>query len=163
MVVFPEGARSNGKSVLRFVPVLQQLPLALDKSSPLRVHLIAFRYEFKNFSPSQSAGGGWRHYFWMSFHLYHSLKVTVLGAKSLSLSDSAKPGSTPSTTLTNAQVERFRSLLAAMLRTKTIDMGVDDFVSFNAYWAHVTSGGRKPAAEFTDRKAPHEHAQWAKK
>jgi hypothetical protein len=50
-----------------------------------------------------------------------------------------------------------------MLRTKTVDLSVKDFVSFNAYWDHVTGGGRKAAAEFTDRKAPHEHAQWAKK
>lgn len=159
VVVFAEGARSNGKSVLSFVPVLQRLP-----AETTRIHLVAFRYEFKNFSPSQSAGGGWRHYFWTSFRPYHSLKMSVLSAGDLDLTDGGKATKAAgSPTLTTAQVEKLRGLLAAMLRTKTVDLGVRDFVSFNAYWAHVTSGGRRPAAEFTDRKAPHEHAQWTKR
>lgn len=158
--MFAEGARSNGKSVLSFVPVLQRLPAST------RVHLVAFRYEFKNFSPSHSAGGSWRHYFWTTCRPYHSLRMTVLSGADLDLADGgklSKAASSDSTTLSTVQVDRVRGLLAAMLRTKPVDLGVRDFVSFNAYWAHVTSGGRRPAAEFTDRKAPHEHAQWTKR
>lgn len=173
VVLFPEGTRSNGKSILKFLPVLETLPHVLQNKAqgsgrklPLRVHLLAFRYEAGNsFSPSQSAGGGWKHFFWTAFHGYHSLRVTILNAKDLNLQEPVPRArsSVPQTTLTSAQVERLRGLLAAMLRTKTVDLSVADFLSFNAYWAHVTSGGRKPASEFTDRKAPHEHAQWAKK
>lgn len=158
VVVFAEGARSNGKSVLSFVPVLQRLPVTT------RVHLVAFRFEFKNFSPSQSAGGGWRHYFATSSHPYHSLKVTVLSAGDLDLAPEFKAAKTiGAKTITDAQVNKMRGLLAAMLRTKTVELGVKDFVSFNAYWSHVTGGGKRPASEFTDRKAPHEHAQWTKR
>ncbi|KAF1336451.1 hypothetical protein FI667_g321, partial [Globisporangium splendens] len=172
VVVFPEGARSNGKSILKFLPVLEHLPHVLqaknkgDRKLPLRIHLIAFRYEYSQFSPSHSAGSGWSHFFWMCFHGYHSLRVTILNAKDLNLQEPApkvRVGSTASPTLTTAQIERLRGLVAAMLRTKTVDLSVKDFVSFNAYWDHVTGGGRKAASEFTDRKAPHEHAQWAKK
>ncbi|KAG7396958.1 hypothetical protein PHYBOEH_001471 [Phytophthora boehmeriae] len=163
IVVLPEGARSNGKAVLRFIPVLE------DLSVKTRVHLVAFRYEFKKFSPSHSAGSGWSHLFWMAFHLYHTMRVTVLNAKDLDVKElipatmlrGKKQES--SKTLTTVQVEKLRSLLAAMLRTKVVDLGPEDFVSFNAYWKHVNSGGRQPASQFTDRKAPHEHAQWAKR
>lgn len=162
VVVLPEGVRSNGKAVLRFVPVLQNLPVKT------RVHLVAFRYEFKHFSPSQPAGGACSHLFWTAFHPYHTMRVTVLGAKDLNLetlipvklSSSKKQ---VSKTLSTDQVEKLRSLLAAMLRTKTVDMGPEDFITFNNYWKHVNSGGRQPASQFTDRKAPHEHAQWARK
>lgn len=172
VVIFPEGARSNGKSILKFIPVLEQLPHELRTQSgrkvPLRVHLLAFRFEAGNgYSPSHSAGSGWKHFFWVAFHGYHSLRVTILNAKDLNLQEpapKARAGSSSSSvTLTAAQVERLRGLLAAMLRTKTVELGVADFVSFNAYWAHVTGGGRKAASEFTDRKAPHEHAQWSVK
>ncbi|TYZ62167.1 hypothetical protein PybrP1_009638 [[Pythium] brassicae (nom. inval.)] len=170
VVIFPEGARSNGKSVLQFLPVLEQLPHELKRrgrKAPLRVHLLAFRFEAgSGFSPSQSAGGGWRHVFWTAFHAYHALRVTTLHAKDLNLQEPAaktRAGGSAPATLTAAQVARLRGLLAAMLRTKTVELGVADFVSFNAYWAHVTGGGRKAAAEFTDRKAPHEHAQWSTK
>ncbi|ETK77638.1 hypothetical protein L915_16110 [Phytophthora nicotianae] len=166
VVVLPEGARSNGKAVLRFIPVLQNLPIKT------RVHLVGFRYEFKRFSPSQSAGGAWAHLFWTAFHLYHTMRVAVLSAKDLNLDD-LTPTKLPSSksskkqenskTLSTDQVEKLRSLLAAMLRTKTVDLGPEDFVSFNNYWQHVNSGGRQPASQFTDRKAPHEHAQWAKR
>lgn len=174
VVIFPEGARSNGKSILSFAPVLEQLPHELQNKSrggrkmPLRVHLLAFRFDAgaAGFSASQSAGGGWTHWFWTTFHAYHSLRVTLLNAKDLNLQEpvvKVRAGGTGASTLTRAQVERLRSLLAAMLRTKTVALGVEDFVSFNAYWAHVTAGGKKPASEFTSRKAPHEHAQWATK
>ncbi|KAE9338237.1 hypothetical protein PR003_g11611 [Phytophthora rubi] len=166
VVVLPEGARSNGKAVLRFIPVLQNLP------TRTRVHLVAFRYEFKRFSPSHTAGGAWSHLFWTAFHLYHTMRVTVLNAKDLNLDD-LTPTKLPSSksskkqgdskTLSTDQVEKLRALLAAMLRTKAVDLGPEDFVSFNNYWNHVNGGGRQPAAQFTDRKAPHEHAQWAKR
>lgn len=175
VVIFPEGARSNGKSILRFLPVLETLPHVLQNKAkgsgrklPLRMHLLAFRYEAGNsFSPSQSAGSGWKHFFWTAFHGYHALRVTILNAKDLNLQEPAPKARSAAAqapaTLTGPQVERLRGLLVAMLRTKTVDLSVADFVSFNAYWAHVTGGGRKAASEFTDRKAPHEHAQWAKK
>ncbi|TMW69574.1 hypothetical protein Poli38472_001730 [Pythium oligandrum] len=166
IAIFPEGVRSNGKSVLRFLPILEQLSFELPGSKqPLRIHLVAFRYEFKNFSPAHSAGGGIKHVLWTSFYGYHSLRVTHLHAKDLNVQDvgpatRSKAAST-ATQLTKVQVERLRGLLAAMLRTKPVDLSVKDFISFNAYWDHVKSGGKKSAAEFTDRKAPHEHAQWS--
>ncbi|RLN54764.1 hypothetical protein BBJ29_007778 [Phytophthora kernoviae] len=141
IVILPEGARSNGKAVLRFIPLLENLPVKT------RVHLVAFRYEFKHFSPSHSAGSGW------DLNLKELIPATMLRGKK---QESSK-------TLTTVQVEKLRSLLAAMLRTKVVDLGPKDFVSFNAYWKHVNSGGRQPASQFTDRKAPHEHAQWSKR
>ncbi|CAI5742186.1 unnamed protein product [Hyaloperonospora brassicae] len=166
VVLLPEGARSNGKAVLRFTSLLQNLP------TQTRVHLMSFRYEFKRFSPSHTAGGAWSHLFWTAFHLYHTMSVTLLHAQDLKLNDLTstklpssknKKKQEESETLSSDQVEKLRSLLAAMLRTKTVDLGLDDFVSFNNYWDHVNGGGRQPASQFTDRKAPHEHAQWAKK
>ncbi|RMX65036.1 hypothetical protein KXD40_006488 [Peronospora effusa] len=166
VVVLPEGARSNGKAVLKFVPVLQTLPVKT------RVHLVAFRYEYKRFSPSHTIGGAWSHLFWTAFHLYHTMRVTVLNAKDLKLDEltpaklsSSKSSKTQedSKTLSTDQVEKLRSLLAAILRTKTVDLGPEDLLSFTKYWNHVNSGGREPASQFTDRKAPHEHAQWAKR
>eukprot|EP00644_Phytophthora_capsici_P013217 jgi/Phyca11/101129/e_gw1.5.717.1 len=166
VVVLPEGARSNGKAVLKFIPILQNLPVKT------RVHLVAFRYEFKGFSPSHTTGGAWSHLFWTAFHLYHTMRVTVLSAKDLNLNDltptklasnKSSKKQEDSKTLSTDQVEKLRSLLAAMLRTKVVDLGPEDFVSFNNYWKHVNGGGRQPASEFTDRKAPHEHAQWAKR
>ncbi|GLE04323.1 hypothetical protein PINS_up013238 [Pythium insidiosum] len=178
VVIFPEGARSNGKSVLRFLPILEHLPLTQGTGArkvATRVHVVAFRYEYKNFSPSHSAGGAWKHVLWTFFYAYHSLRVTHLNAKDLDLqaltpttsssssfraAKSATASDNKHATLSGAQVERLRGLLAAMLRSKPVDLTVKDFVSFNRYWDHVTGGGKKSAAEFTDRKAPHEHAQW---
>ncbi|KAL7681863.1 putative phospholipid/glycerol acyltransferase [Plasmopara halstedii] len=165
VVVLPEGARSNGKAVLRFVPLLQNLPVKV------RLHLVAFRYEFKHFSPCQTVGGAWSHLFWTAFHVYHSMRVIVLSAKDLNLDDvtqmklssSKSSKKQDSQTLSTDQVEKLRLLLAAMLRTKTVDMGPEDLVTFNNYWKHLNSGGRQPASQFTDRKAPHEHAQWTRK
>ncbi|KAI9917708.1 hypothetical protein PsorP6_012386 [Peronosclerospora sorghi] len=97
------------------------------------------------------------------------MRVVMLNAKDLNLEELAptkrynsKSSSNEEAckTLSTDQVEKLRSLLAAMMRTKMVDLGSEDFVSFHNYWNHVNSGGRLPASEFTDRKAPHEHARW---
>ena len=113
--------------------------------------MLPYRYEYKNFSPAHTSG----HAFWylskLFFHLYHTLRVTTLRAEHIAKLAQSENRS-----------EELRSLMASMLRTKPVDSGPEDFVSFCNYWNHVTTGGRKPASEFTSRKAPHEHAQWKK-
>ena len=63
----------------------------------------------------------------------------------------------PKTTL--QWVQHVQKTLAAMLRINCVELSTDDFRSFELYWKHVNSGGRKPASEFTKRRAPHEHAR----
>lgn len=144
IVVFPEGIRSNGQSVLSFLPIQQ----------PTRVHLVAFRYDYHYVSPSFSAGSAWRHLVKISFAVYHQLHLTCLDASHLSQHVKAKEDQA------DGSLQQYRKLLAAMLRTKGVDLNVEDFCSFNAYWNHVSCGGKASAATFTSRKAPHEHARW---
>jgi 1-acyl-sn-glycerol-3-phosphate acyltransferase len=159
VVIFPEGIRSNGKSVLKFLPILEHLDLGITGNKPLCVHLIAFRYEYKHFSPSFSAGNDFSYFLWICFYLYHHLRVTLLDGKFIDLKDDEN---LQAKTITSRQSERLRGLLAAMLRTKPVDLSVQDFISFQKYWSHLKKGGKKPASAFTQRKAPHEHAQWTK-
>ncbi|KAF0717336.1 Aste57867_2367 [Aphanomyces stellatus] len=140
VVVFPEGTRSNGKSVLSFLPVLEDLP------KTTRIHIVAIRFDFKAISPTHTCGSGLWHLCRLFSHVYHTMKVTTLRAEFLAASTTTVP-----------------AILAAMLRTKCVDLSCQDFVSFNQYWAHVNGGGRQPASAFTTRKAPHEHAQWSAK
>ncbi|OQR93195.1 hypothetical protein ACHHYP_02803 [Achlya hypogyna] len=138
VVVFAEGTRSNGKAVLPFHVALEELP------PHTRVHIAAIRYEYKNVSPTHTCGSGLWHLCRLFSHAYHTQRVTRLPAELVQ------------------DPSAVRSLLAAMLRTKAIDVSCADFVSFNKYWVHVNGGGREPASNFTTRKAPHEHAQWKK-
>nr|CCA20087.1 conserved hypothetical protein [Albugo laibachii Nc14] len=141
IVLFPEGARSNGQSVLTFLPVLKE---------PTRVHLMSFRYDYHYLSPSFSAGSAWKYLIKVSFAVYHQLHVTYLNADHLShIKHQADAG-----------LQQYRKLVASMLRTKGVDLNVEDFCSFNAYWNHISRGGKSSAATFTSRKAPHEHARW---
>ncbi|CAK4085013.1 unnamed protein product [Aphanomyces euteiches] len=140
VVVFAEGTRSNGKGVLRFLPVLDTLP------EETRIHVVAIKFEFKAISPTHTCGSALWHLCRLFSHAYHTMKVTTLPAEFVS-SASASATTIP-------------SLLASMLRTKCVDLSTDDFISFNKYWSHVQGGGRDPASAFTTRKAPHEHAQW---
>ncbi|ETV94872.1 hypothetical protein H310_11529 [Aphanomyces invadans] len=141
VVIFPEGTRSNGKAVLSFLPVLDALP------SSTRIHLVAIRYEYKAIAPTHTCGSAVWHLCRLFSHVYHTIKVTTLPCELVA------KGSTP---------QQLQALLASMLRTKGVELSCDDFISFNAYWAHVNRGGRQPASDFTPRKAPHEHAQWTR-
>ncbi|RHY32868.1 hypothetical protein DYB32_002156 [Aphanomyces invadans] len=129
-------------------------PCASDASKVLvhawlikRLPLLWRQYEYKAIAPTHTCGSAVWHLCRLFSHVYHTIKVTTLP------SELVAKDSTP---------QQLQALLASMLRTKGVELSCDDFISFNAYWAHVNRGGRQPASDFTSRKAPHEHAQWTR-
>lgn len=169
IVVFPEGTRSNGKGVLRFLHVFDDL-MPLATSNPFKVHVIGFRYDTKGFNPTHVTGGFVRQTFLLCFYGFHRMNVTTLGSNLTP----AFPGTdaaihrakdalgNPLPTTVRQWEDRIRTLLSSMIRSKPLELSTEDFKTFTAYWNHVTNGGREPASDFTKRLAPHEHAQWTK-
>jgi len=70
IVLFPEGATTNGKLVLSFVPVLEGFPL-----DPQSTHIIGFKYYFDDFSPSFPIGSFIVHLFRLCCQLHNHLEV----------------------------------------------------------------------------------------
>ncbi|KAJ1721633.1 Vacuolar protein sorting protein vps66 [Coemansia erecta] len=75
VVVFPENATSNGRALLQLLPVFEEVENQDDKSE---MHLVAFRYPFRFFSPAYSVGSQMGHLFGLCCQVYNSAVVKVL-------------------------------------------------------------------------------------
>lgn len=73
IAVFPEASTSNGKTILKFTPILN----GFDHTKK-QVQVVAFRYEYEYFCPSFTIGSPLGHLFKMCCQVYNSLEVFYL-------------------------------------------------------------------------------------
>ncbi|PIA17106.1 hypothetical protein COEREDRAFT_86503 [Coemansia reversa NRRL 1564] len=75
VVVFPENATSNGRALLQFLSVFEEVENQDEKST---IHIMAFKYPFQSFSPTFSVGNQLTHLFRLGCQMYNSLVIRVL-------------------------------------------------------------------------------------
>ncbi|KAJ2844993.1 Vacuolar protein sorting protein vps66 [Coemansia brasiliensis] len=75
VVVFPENATSNGRALLRLLPMFEE-PENLDEKS--QIHVMALKYPAQSFSPAYSVGSQFWHLFVLCCQVYNSLVVRIL-------------------------------------------------------------------------------------
>eukprot|EP01112_Ceratiomyxa_fruticulosa_P012551 TRINITY_DN3480_c0_g1_i1.p1 TRINITY_DN3480_c0_g1~~TRINITY_DN3480_c0_g1_i1.p1 ORF type:complete len:352 (-),score=66.81 TRINITY_DN3480_c0_g1_i1:290-1345(-) len=82
VVIFPEGATSNGLTLLDPIPVFdsQDLVSGFDTS---RVHVIGFKYENENFSPTFTVGNFFIHLFRLCSQFSNQLQVRYLASANI--------------------------------------------------------------------------------
>ncbi|KAJ1854533.1 Vacuolar protein sorting protein vps66 [Coemansia sp. RSA 2703] len=139
VVVFPENATSNGRALLQLLPVFEEVENQDDKSE---MHLLAFRYPFRFFSPAYSVGSQMAHLFGLCCQVYNSVVVKVLEqAEAPKVASSAmfcEAGEEP-VDLDEAVKEKLTQLSRLRL-TKQSAMDKRDFLAF--YYKRTKSGYR---------------------
>ncbi|KAJ2803614.1 Lysophosphatidic acid:oleoyl-CoA acyltransferase 1 [Coemansia guatemalensis] len=75
VVVFPENATSNGRALLQFLSVFEEVENQDEKSA---IHIMAFKYPFQSFSPAFSVGNQLTHLFRLGCQMYNSMTVRIL-------------------------------------------------------------------------------------
>ncbi|KAJ2787286.1 Vacuolar protein sorting protein vps66 [Coemansia interrupta] len=139
VVVFPENATSNGRALLQLLPVFEEVENQDEKSE---MHLVAFRYPFRFFSPAYSVGSQMRHLFGLCCQVYNSAAVKVLEpAEAPRVATSAmfcEAGEEP-VDLDEAVKEKLMQL-SRLRQTKLTAMDKRDFLAF--YYKRTKSGYR---------------------
>ncbi|KAJ2807571.1 Lysophosphatidic acid:oleoyl-CoA acyltransferase 1 [Coemansia helicoidea] len=129
VVVFPENATSNGRALLRFLPVFDETENQDEKSA---LHIVALKYPFQAFSPAYSVGSQLAHLFRLACQVYNSLVVRVLEpAEAPRIADSALHCDAGAEPVDLDEAVRDKMLQLARLRmTKLSAMDKRDFVGF---------------------------------
>ncbi|KAJ3124160.1 hypothetical protein HK098_001334 [Nowakowskiella sp. JEL0407] len=73
IIIFPEGTTSNGRGLLKFLPVLNGLNF-----SKVRVQIFGLRYTYEEFSPTFTVDSKLIHAFWLSTQFINFMEVKQL-------------------------------------------------------------------------------------
>ncbi|KAJ1548243.1 hypothetical protein HK096_007409 [Nowakowskiella sp. JEL0078] len=133
IVVFPEGTTSNGRGLLKFLPVLNSLDL-----SKFRIQLIGLKYEFEEFSPSFTVGSKLFHMFGLLSQFGNFLEVKQLPVDEVR----ETPNNQKIAELSNGEdlvTNKIGTLLSQMLRIRRLGLGRDDKSDFLEYYSENTS------------------------
>mmetsp|Transcript_90437 Transcript_90437/g.235450 ORF Transcript_90437/g.235450 Transcript_90437/m.235450 type:complete len:338 (-) Transcript_90437:62-1075(-) len=126
VVIFPEGARTNGSCVLAWKARSFDGVAVPDK--PLDAALVALEYSKTGaYTPHHTVGTAFRHVFWLCFQPWHTVRSVWLPAKDAAGATKGKPPA--------EQIALLRTVLARMLPGAVeVQVGADKHPEFMAYW-----------------------------
>lgn len=126
VVVFPEGARTNGSCVLAWKSKTFDGLAVAEK--PLEAALVAIEYSKAGaYTPHHTVGTTFRHVFWLCFQPWHSVKSVWLPASDVT---TATKGKSPA-----EQIALLRTVLVRMVPGAVeVEVAADKHAEFMAYW-----------------------------
>eukprot|EP00002_Diphylleia_rotans_P032809 TRINITY_DN691_c0_g1_i1.p1 TRINITY_DN691_c0_g1~~TRINITY_DN691_c0_g1_i1.p1 ORF type:complete len:346 (-),score=68.42 TRINITY_DN691_c0_g1_i1:239-1276(-) len=129
VVLFPEATTSNGKAVLSFQTIdPNSIP------SETRVILMAFKFDYQDFSPAFVVGSFWSHFFKILFQLSNRLQVKTLVEHETPEVSSLHTAEEWTEAVSNA--------IANMHGIRRVKLGYLDKQEFLAYWQSQQPGYR---------------------
>lgn len=130
VVVFPENATTNGRGLLRLLPVFEDAEQLDEKSI---IHLVAFKYPFQSFSPSYSVGNQMAHLIQLCCQIYNQLVVRRLDQR-----EAPKVGDSALFCDSGAEPvdldEKTRELLVGVSRLRMVGLSAMDKRDFLAFY-----------------------------
>eukprot|EP00933_Yihiella_yeosuensis_P028333 TRINITY_DN22146_c0_g1_i1.p1 TRINITY_DN22146_c0_g1~~TRINITY_DN22146_c0_g1_i1.p1 ORF type:complete len:344 (+),score=58.38 TRINITY_DN22146_c0_g1_i1:124-1155(+) len=139
VVVFAEGARTNGSCVLAFKPKTFQGVESFEK--PAGVALAALEYSKSGaYTPHHVVGTSFRHLFWLAIQPIHTVQAQWLPACDIESSLKGKP--------VPEQISLLRSVLTRMIPGAVeVEVNADKHQDFMAYWETSQRKGYTKAAK----------------
>ncbi|KAI8807544.1 hypothetical protein BJ742DRAFT_811991 [Cladochytrium replicatum] len=136
IVVFPEGTTSNGRGLLKFLPVFKGVDL--DKQ---RIHTFGIKYEYESFCPSYTVGSPLVHVFWLCAQVANFMEVRYLPPEELRASLVANTLPAGQDAVSN----HLAGVLGQVLRVRRIALGLQDKKEFLDYYKERESGAKRRA------------------
>ncbi|KAI9325868.1 hypothetical protein DFJ73DRAFT_867994 [Zopfochytrium polystomum] len=166
IVVFPEATTTNGRGLIRFTPVLEQIwsfdgkPAGADASAaasaPPRVHVHGIRYDYEEYCPSYTVGGKLSHVIGLAAQWVNRMEVRVLATEEASAAlapvwdDGRKAAEKSPAPAGGGQVVALpqvtavvAGLLGQVTRLRMTGLGVKDKVEFFDYFVERESKKKK--------------------
>ena len=120
IVVFPEGTTTNGRGILKFLPIF-------DNSKGLKIHLVGFKYP-NDFSVSYTTNYGvFKHFYFTCCQFYNKQVAKLLPANDQKIEN----------------LKNVSELMCNLLRLRSLGLGVEDKLEFLEYFAMREGGYEK--------------------
>ena len=133
VVIFAEGIRSNGKALLKFPVVIEEL---VNTTKDQRIHLLGFKYQTNSFSPSYSVGTFSSYLFGTLFHPNHSMKVHIVSHELRTINNDKA----------STNIETIRPMLAQVIGErgcKCVDLSIKEYFAFLDYYKDNKQGKKR--------------------
>ncbi|CAM0142460.1 unnamed protein product [Umbelopsis sp. WA50703] len=167
IVVFPEATTSNGRALLKFVPLFKKF---IIPENEVKIHVLALKYEYNHFSPTYTVGNKAVHMLKLCCQISNSLSVKWLApnespsSPTYSIANTvAASASAPTAAVPNAATDalandgdalgaQLLTLLGGIARLRKTSLGVNDKKEFLDYYfqrtgATITKGAKSKKAK----------------
>ncbi|KAH6567340.1 hypothetical protein BASA62_006163 [Batrachochytrium salamandrivorans] len=126
IVLFPEGTTSNGRGLLKFMPIFSKMN---SEELGIQFHIVGLKYIYDQWCPCYTVGGKLSHFFWSLTQFVNTLNVRELSPHEtvISLDPLAEGAISDGEDLVGSQLS---TLLAQVLRIRKTSKDVADKCDF---------------------------------
>lgn len=139
IVVFPEGTTTNGKGILKFVPVFSDI--TTDDNLP--IHIYSIKYAFSGHNLSFTVGSKIPHLFRTCCQLYNTMTIKYLDSQESKFTEIAAQADLPNADTEGQLGAHASKLIGQILRVRKTGLNVRDKCEFLDYYNEINNKGYK--------------------
>jgi len=141
IVVFPEGTTTNGKGLLKFLPVFKDF----TPKDELVLHVYSIKYQFYGHNVSYTVGSKFAHLYNLCTKIHHAMTVKYLSAEESQFNDIAAQADLPNSVVEGQLGAHISKLIGQVLRIRKTGLSAKDKQEFLDYYNEINKKGYKNA------------------
>jgi len=139
IVIFPEGTTTNGRGLLKFLPVFKDFTPKDD----INVHVYSIKYQFHGRNISYTVGSKFSHMYNLCSKIYHVMNVKYLSAEESQFNDIAAQAELPNSVIEGQLGAHISKLIGQVLRIRKTGLSAKDKQEFLDYYNEINKKGYK--------------------
>ncbi|KAL6595934.1 hypothetical protein U3516DRAFT_646460 [Neocallimastix sp. 'constans'] len=139
IVVFPEGTTTNGKGLLKFLPVFKEFTPKDD----ITLHVYSIKYQFYGHNVSYTVGSKFVHFYQLCSKIHHAMTVKYLTSEESQFNDIAAQAELPNSVVEGQLGAHISKLIGQVLRIRKTGLGAKDKQEFLDYYNEINKKGYK--------------------
>jgi len=139
IIVFPEGTTTNGKGLLKFLPVFKDFTPKDD----ITLHVYTIKYQFYGHNISYTVGSKFIHLYKLCTKVNHNMTVKYLSSEESQFNDVAAQADLPNSIIEGQLGAHISKLIGQVLRIRKTGLGAKDKQEFLDYYNEINKTGYK--------------------
>jgi len=137
IIIFPEGTTTNGKGLLKFLPVFKDFTPKDD----ITLHVYSIKYQFYGHNVSYTVGSKFIHLYKLCTKFHHFMTVKYLSSEESQFNDIAAQAELPNSVVEGQLGAHISKLIGQVLRIRKTGLGAKDKQEFLDYYNEINEKG----------------------